>query len=199
LRADVRTLVALLGYRPDFRGPNAPWLLPWTPASVAAEVVRWLSGEAKRWLDDGSIYDTAKQPEFIKRYAQQMTEAAAGANFEAAPAALVALVPGLFATATAVLKGEPGWRFWYAAQALAIHFDALSGAQTKLEIFGESVIEAVKELPETLAATARHAGTVIKNAVDGALPWKVIMWVGGSVASALLIPPIIRAFRGDER
>jgi hypothetical protein len=209
LRERVRSLVRTLGYRPDYQHEDVPpWQVPWTPLAVASDVVRWLVGEAQRWLKNGSIYDYAKQPAFINNHVQQLADAAGrrtaemffpvAANYESAPPAVINKAPSQFPASlmpgvplAPVLKAEPSWRFWYSAQALAIHFDVLAGVPTKLQIFEESLGEAVMELPETLAGAARAVGGTVEKLVGAAIPWTPILIAGGIVAAALVVPRLI--------
>jgi hypothetical protein len=192
LREYLRSLVDAYGYRDDFRGTSPPWRVPYIPLPFAGQMLRYFGAQGRFWLDK-DIPDGAKQPRFIKVWLKKAAQlvgeidrdgkvtAAAGDNFEDAPAAVASKAPTMFRSELAagkahpqVMKAAETWRFIDALTRLAIHFDALSGQPTKLDLIVESVKEQAGEMAGAVdnaleAVGAFPLGKVLKWTALGAL------------------------------
>jgi hypothetical protein len=176
LREDVQNLVKNFGYREElYDDPvNPPRALPYLPMPFAAQMLTRFEKDAKHWLGRG-IPENAKQPGFIKnRLAEAreilgvvkdgVVETPNPESYEDAPPAIAAKVPGVLKgmvrpdVLSKVLRPAATARFLDKLHALAMHFDALSGQPSKLDLFSDAADE-----------QAEHVAEVIGGAAEGVL------------------------------
>jgi len=198
LREFVQSLVSVYGYREDFRGKSTPWRVPYIPMPFAGEMIQYFRTRADHWLK-ASVPTEAKQPNFIKNWTARASEIVGRVergrvttpnpdSYENAPPAVAAKAPALFRAEfpagqahAKVLKPEAAWRLLDALVRLAIHFDALAGQPTKLDIFTEAVQEQAAHVGEKVLEAAQHVTELpgeIANAGKSALKWIAIAAVG---------------------
>jgi hypothetical protein len=198
LRELVQSLVAAYGYRDDFRGKSTPWRVPYIPMPFAGEMVDYFRTRAEHWLK-ASVSEEAKQPNFIKNWTARALEVVGKVergrvttpnpdSYENAPPAVAAKAPVMFRAElpagqpnAKVLKPDAAWRLLDALVRLAIHFDALAGQPTKLDIFTEAVKEQAAAVGEKLLDAAGRVTELpgfLATAGKGALKWVAIAAVG---------------------
>jgi hypothetical protein len=165
LREQVRALVKAYGWRQDYEGPNRR-VVPYLPRPFAEAMFEYARRQAEHWLGK-SIPDPAKQPNFIRnRVREAETIIGDEKSYEAAPSVVATKAPAYYKAdvpagrpSAVVLSGERTYWFLYRMEQLAIHFDALSGTPTKVDIFVEALGESVEELPgRVVEATKATAG-----------------------------------------
>jgi hypothetical protein len=192
LRLFVQSLVSAYGYREDFKGKSTPWRVPYIPLPFAGEMINYFKARSDFWLKSG-VPEEAKQPNFIKNWTARAAEIVGRVekgrvitpnpdSYEDAPAKVAAKAPAMFRAEypagqphAKVMKPDAAWRFLDALVRLAIHFDALSGQPTKMDIFVDSVKETIEELPDMLPTNPIEDA---KNAGKTALKWIAIAAVG---------------------
>ncbi len=175
LREYVTALVKAYGYRQDFRPRQAPYAVPYLPLPFAGEMASYFRTQADHFLGQ-SYPGNMKQPGLIKNR-MAMAEGAVGlvrggivsipnaASYEDAPSAVAAKAPEMFRADIPagqphpkVMTGPATWTVLDALQRLAIHFDSLTGAPSRIDIFVESVEEAGQETVEKAAEWLEGAG-----------------------------------------
>jgi hypothetical protein len=186
LREDIQNLIKNFGYRDEiYDDPvNPPRSMPYLPMPFAAQMLTRFEKDAKHWLGRG-IPDNAKQPTFIKNRLAQAREILGVVkdgvldipnpeSYEDAPPAIAAKVPGFLKgmvrpdVLSKVLKLDATARFLDKLHALAMHFDALAGQPSKLDLFSEAAGEQAEHVAEAI-------GGAVEGVVDGAakLPGKI--------------------------
>jgi hypothetical protein len=194
LREYVRALVSAYGYREDFKGKSTPWRVPYVPMPFAGEMLHYFRRRADHWLASG-VPEEAKQPNFIKNWIARASEiigkvergrvvTANAGSYEDAPAAVAAKAPSMFRAefpagqpSGKVLKAEASWRLLDALVRLAIHFDALAGQPTKLDIFVDAVKEQANAVGGKLLEAADRV-TDLPSMGKTALKWIAIAAAG---------------------
>lgn len=196
LRDMMRALIEAYGLRPDVTGPNSEQV-PYLPMPFAEEMIRYFGKAARYWLDNKSIPAPAKQPTFIKNNfygalgilgkfdGEKFTPSG---GYEQAPAHVAAKAPVYFAADkpagkphAQVVKGRETWSVIDRLMRLAIHIDVLGKTPTKLDLAKESVMEAMQELPITLANTVSEVAKVSAGFTGKALKWAglAVLGLGG--------------------
>jgi hypothetical protein len=195
VRALFGALASAYGYRPDWAGVIA---IPYVSLPFAAELVRILDGEAERWLR-APIPDEARQPGFIRRWLGQLHEVAGVqdgktfapvlASYESAPARITEKAPPSFFPAGSpgaqapklVLKAAATWAVYDAAIRLAIHFDALAGAPTRMHLLLESFGQVGSQIAHDVYKAGRDFARGVEQApaaVGTALKWGALSAAG---------------------
>jgi hypothetical protein len=198
LREFVQSLVTAFGYRDDFKGTSTPWRVPYIPLPFAGEMIDYFTKQSRHWLD-ASVPTEAKQPNFIKNWTARASEIVGKVergrvvtpnpdSYEDAPAAVAAKAPAMFKADVPAgqphakaLKAGAAWRLLDALVRLAIHFDALRGQPTKIDIFTEAVKEQAASVAEKSAEALEHVAELpgkIVGFAPSALKWAAVAVVG---------------------
>lgn len=185
LRAQLRALVNAYGWRSDTRGPSGE-LVPYLPASFAEAQIRRFGRWTRSWLEREDVPEGARQPQFIQHHfygALGILGRFEGEAFtpnpesyEPAPPRVATRAPAYFPPESPagqphplVVKGHETYAFLDKLSRLAIHFDVLSGAPTRMDLAVEATTEAAKELPQTLGHVVRKAKKAVGEVVGPGL------------------------------
>jgi hypothetical protein len=193
LREFISSLVEAYGYRDDYTGSSPPWRVPFIPQPFAGEMVAYFAKQAAYWLDR-SVPEEAKQPNLIRnrlkaamdivgRVKAGVVESANAESYEDAPASVAGKAPAMFKAerpagqpSTTVLKPAAAWHLLDNLQRLAIHFDALAGQPTKLDIY-------VDEFKKQAVAVGESAASAVEGLAH--LPGKKLLTWAAIAAAGL--------------
>lgn len=181
LKEYVKALKEAYGWRDDYDAPNHK-AIPWLPLPFAEAMLRYFRVQAKHFLGK-SIPDAAKQPTYIRRHVDETTAILGTVvggqlvpnpeHFEQAPPHVASKAPSYYKPEfpegqphPLVLKAPETYRFLHGLSALAIHFDALDGTPTKVDILVESVKESIEELPGRVLDTVVAIPGTLKSAAS---------------------------------